>query len=129
MKKYLIAGGRDFNDKARLYRECERVIGKNAENVMIVTGGQKTYNKETKTYYGADYFGEQFANDNGYWLKVFNAKWDDFGKAAGPIRNKEMAVFAEGENLIAFWDGKSKGTGGMIELAKKHNMKIEIISY
>ena len=43
------------------------------------------------------------------------------------IRNKEMAENAEA--LIAFWDGESKGTKAMIEIAKNKNLKVRIINY
>lgn len=31
--------------------------------------------------------------------------------------------------LIAFWDGESKGTGHMINLAKKHGLKVFVVKY
>jgi len=49
------------------------------------------------------------------------------GKAAGFIRNAEMAEYADA--LIAFWDGRSKGTKHMIDLAKKHGLKVKIQFY
>jgi hypothetical protein len=127
LSKYIIAGGRNFDDKPFLYKECNAIIGENAQGVMIITGGQRTWNKVKKCYYGADYFGEQFANDNGYWLKVMNANWNDFGKAAGPIRNKEMGTI--GDELIAFWDGQSRGTANMIDIMKRLFKPVHIIMY
>ena len=35
----------------------------------------------------------------------------------------------EADALIAFWDGKSKGTGHMISIAAKTNIKMRIIRY
>ena len=43
--------------------------------------------------------------------------WDKYGKSAGYIRNTEMAE--AGDILVAFWDGKSKGTEHMINIMKK----------
>jgi hypothetical protein len=57
-------------------------------------------------------------------VKVFNAAWETHGRAAGPIRNKEMAMQADA--LIALWDGKSAGTGGMIKLARQFGLKVFI---
>ena len=31
--------------------------------------------------------------------------------------------------LIAFWDGKSKGTGHMIDLAKKYELKVKVVIF
>lgn len=46
-------------------------------------------------------------------IKVFKADWLQYGKAAGPIRNRRMAEYADA--LVAIWDGKSTGTKNMIE--------------
>lgn len=89
----------------------------NKSNIEIVSGTAK----------GADSLGEKFANNMGYKIKTFPPAWEEFGKAAGYIRNKEMAEYADA--LIVFWDGESKGTKHMIDLATKKNLKIKIIRY
>lgn len=38
-----------------------------------------------------------------------------------------MAKF--GDAVLAFWDGKSKGTAHMIDLAKKHNKPLQVVMY
>ena len=48
-------------------------------------------------------------------------------RSAGPIRNKQMAEYAD--TLFAFWDGKSRGTKNMIDLAKKKNLHVIIVGY
>ncbi len=57
----------------------------------------------------------------------FPADWEKFGKKAGYIRNEEMAKYSD--SCIVFWDGKSKGTKHMIELAKKYNLNLKIVKY
>ena len=42
---------------------------------------------------------------------------DVHGKKAGYLRNVDMAEYADA--LVAFWDGKSKGTGHMIDIVLK----------
>ena len=76
---------------------------------------------------GADKLGEKFAKENGYPIKQFPADWDKNGKGAGYIRNAQMAEYADA--LIVFWDGKSKGTKHMIDLAKRANLKLKISYY
>lgn len=49
-----------------------------------------------------------------------------FGKRGGPMRNKAMVKMAD--SVVAFWDGKSKGTEGVIEYARKLGKPVEIIS-
>lgn len=80
----------------------------------IVSGGAK----------GADQAGEKWAKEKGLDIKLFPADWEQFGKRAGPMRNKQMAENAEG--LIAVWDGKSRGTASMIELARGAGLRIFI---
>lgn len=56
----------------------------------------------------------------------YKADWDTHHKAAGPIRNKAMIDDADG--LIAFWDGKSKGTKNCIKCATDKGIPVLIIS-
>jgi hypothetical protein len=41
----------------------------------------------------------------------FPANWEEHGKAAGPIRNKQIAEYADA--LLLIWDGESKGSASM----------------
>ena len=61
---------------------------------------------------GVDTLAEQFASDHGLAMKVFPADWDKHGKAAGPIRNKQVVDYSD--MMLAIWDGKSKGTRNAI---------------
>lgn len=85
---------------------------------------------------GADTLGERFAKENGYPIKYFPADWNKYGKAAGVIRNEEMAKYAaeyEDEDdegiLVAFWDGKSRGTKNMIDNAEKYGLAQYIVEF
>lgn len=114
--KVIIAGGRDFNDLRRLNIVCDFTLKKYTD-IEVVSGGAK----------GADALGEKYAREKEYPVIKFPANWKKNGKAAGPIRNKKMAEYADA--LIAFWDGKSKGTKNMIYLAREHKLKIRVIYY
>jgi len=89
----------------------------NQSNIEIVCGKAK----------GADSLGEKYAIENNIPIKYFPPDWLRFNKSAGFIRNEEMAKYSDG--LIAFWDGKSKGTKHMITIAKKYNLNIKIVNY
>lgn len=65
---------------------------------------------------GADQHGEQIARNNGWPLLRMPANWNAHGRRAGYLRNVDMADAAEA--LIAVWDGESKGTKHMIDIAK-----------
>jgi hypothetical protein len=61
---------------------------------------------------GADSLGEYYALQNNIPVKKFPAPWDQYGKAAGAIRNHKMAEYADAAVII--WDGVSKGSKHMI---------------
>lgn len=114
--KVIIAGGRDFDDYQSLRNYCQKIL-RNQEEVEIVSG----------TARGADTLGEKFAKESKYPIKRLPADWDKYGKSAGYKRNAEMAEYADG--LIAFWDGKSKGTKHMIDLAERAGIGVRVFSY
>lgn len=114
--KVIIAGGRDFRDAGLLRIECDRILD-GITDIEIVSG----------TASGADILGELYAKFKSFNIKRFPANWDLYGKGAGFIRNSEMADYAD--MLIAFWDGKSKGTKNMISVAERKGLTVHIIKY
>jgi len=116
-KKIIIAGGRDFYDYTKLCEVCDTLFKGRINKIRIVSG----------TAHGADKLGERYAKEHGYTIARFPADWNTHGNSAGYIRNAAMAEYADA--LVAFWDGKSKGTKHMIDLAKKATLKIRIIYY
>ena len=66
---------------------------------------------------GIDRSGEIWAAWQDVKVSRFPADWQSFGRSAGPKRNRQMAAYADA--LIAFWDGKSKGTLNMINEMRK----------
>lgn len=57
-------------------------------------------------------------------VTAFPADWNKHGKSAGPIRNEEMAEYADA--LIAVWDGQSRGTRNMINTALDENLHVYV---
>ena len=117
MMHVIIAGCRDFNDYAVVERETMDFIGKfiGKIEIEIISGGAK----------GADALGERFAKEHGLPLKIVPADWETDGRSAGPHRNEQMARMAG--SLIAFWDGRSKGTKNMIDTARKFGLRVKIV--
>lgn len=78
---------------------------------------------------GPDTVGAQWAVDQEppIPVKEFPANWNTHGKKAGYLRNKEMADYADA--LLAIWDGKSKGTKHMIDLASKAGLDVWVYKY
>lgn len=60
---------------------------------------------------GVDEQGHFWARQRGLSVKEFFPKWGEHGSAAGPIRNMEMAKYADA--LILVWDGESRGSRSM----------------
>jgi cysteine synthase len=119
LTKVIIAGSRHFSNYDLLKFKCNRILrGLSTDEVQIVSGGAK----------GADKLGEQYAKEHGFDCVKFPANWDKHGKAAGPIRNKQMAEYSD--CLIAFWNGStSGGTSNMIKTANKLGLEVRIIKY
>lgn len=117
--KLIVAGGRDFADYLRL----EKMLVQLAETtykdhaISIVSGMAR----------GADALAVHFAREYNVMLYAFPADWDTHDKAAGFIRNGEMAQFSDG--LLAFWDGKSRGTRHMINLMKRIGKPVHVEQY
>lgn len=119
--RVIIAGGREFKGdvaKTILEQKCNHTLqNKDFNRMEIVHGAAR----------GADTLGADYGKDNLMLVTDFPANWDTYPKAAGPIRNTEMANYADA--LIAFWDGESKGTKHMIETAKKKGLLVRVIRY
>lgn len=112
--KTIIAGGRDFTD-IEFFDKC---IGTYNEPISAVICGMAK---------GADTLGLNYAIQHDIPVGEFPADWARYGRGAGPIRNKQMADNADA--LIAFWDGRSRGTWNMIQLAQKFNLEVTIYNY
>lgn len=133
--KLIVAGGRDFNDYEKASEEIRRLASHELKDfaVSIVCG----------MAYGADAQGLRFAKENDVTRYEFPADWDNldvpnavikytsrgkpYNAAAGNIRNKAMGDFADG--LLAFWDGKSRGTQDMINYMRSLGKSVRVINY
>ena len=113
--KIIVAGGRDFDNYKFL---CERLdfLFQNI-HPTIICGEAK----------GADSLGKRYAQEKGLETMSFPAQWDKYGKSAGYRRNEEMGAVADA--LVAFWDGKSKGTKHMIDYMLKLGKKVKVVRY
>lgn len=122
----IIAGGRDF-DNYELMVEHARYFMRHLDDVKIISGGNKVWNVDKAKYTGADFLAARLAKDKNIPFQEFPANWKQYGKKAGFLRNTAMAE--AGTHLLAFWDGKSRGTKMMIEIARSKNIPTEVVSY
>lgn len=64
------------------------------------------------------------------YYEGYSADWDQYGKAAGPIRNKQMLVEGKPDCVVAFIDKPlkdSKGTLNMVTQAMDAGLPVTII--
>lgn len=115
--KVIIAGSREFSDYQFLKEKLDYLLKDVKNHIEVVSG----------TAEGADQLGERYAKERNYALQQFPADWYGKGKSAGYLRNKQMAGYANA--LVAFWDGESKGTGHMIDLAKSAGLNVKIVYF
>ena len=109
----IVAGSRGFEDY-RLFAEIMRErIGMYEGTVIFVSGKAKT---------GGDAMIIDFCKEEGYPWTEYPADWDQHGKSAGYIRNHEMSLVAT--DAIVFWDGHSKGTKHMIDIAYEKKLHV-----
>ena len=85
--------------------ELEKYIP--AEACEIVSGGAK----------GVDKLAEDYAKAHGIPFTVFLPEYNRFGRGAPLKRNEQIVDYAD--TVIAFWDGKSRGTKYTIEYCRK----------
>lgn len=115
--RVIIAGGRDFDDYQLLKATMDKLLCNITDEITVVCGQAK----------GADTLGEQYAMEKGYAIDYYPAQWKLYGKRAGYLRNEQMAQNADA--LAAFWNGESRGTKHMIELAKRYGLKVRVKRY
>ena len=115
--RLIVAGTRTFRDYILLRDKLDLFLSHSKDRITIFSGNAP----------GADALGEQYAKQNNYNLKIFKANWKTLGKRAGFVRNEEMAK--EATHCVVFWDGKSKGSEHMINLAKQYQLHLRIIRY
>lgn len=82
--RVIIAGGRDYTptqiEKAQVIRALWQ-----SKCTEIVSGGAT----------GVDAWAEKLASELDLPSTVFKADWKTYGRAAGPLRNKDMACYAD----------------------------------
>lgn len=110
----VICGSREFTN----YQEfCFRLAGAHEidRQDTIISGGAK----------GVDELAERYAHEHGNEFLKVEADWKKHKRAAGMIRNVEMA--ANADIVIAFWNRESKGTKHMIEHCQKQEIEHVIL--
>jgi hypothetical protein len=113
----IVCGSRRWQDRERIAnRLYDLSLESDNLGCTIVHGNAK----------GADRIAAQEAPKLGLLVEAHPAAWEHHGKAAGPIRNQEMAALGA-DLCIAFWDGESDGTHHMMNAAQKAGIPVQVI--
>lgn len=114
----IVAGSRSIEEDITV---CTAIGSSGFDITCLVSGGAV----------GVDRLGEKWAKDHYVPTKRFPANWEKYGKRAGYVRNVEMAdyIIAHADEyggcaVIAVWDGSSKGTEMMVNIAKEKGVKL-----
>lgn len=106
--KTIIAGSRTISDMASV----NEAIKKSGFEITSIISGMAA---------GVDTLAVRYAMQHGIELIKMPADWS-IGKSAGYRRNEQMADIADA--LIAVWDGTSRGTMHMINIARARQLKV-----
>lgn len=119
--RVLVCGGREWGNKAVIAREIDRLEAITRSGVTRVIHGDAR---------GADTLATRVAEERGIPVDAYPAKWDKYGKAAGPVRNGTMLEEGEPQLVLAFHHNlfRSKGTKNMVLKAMNAGVPVRLIS-
>ena len=106
-RRVLVCGGRDFTEWVKVWFQLKDL----PRDTVIVHGGAR----------GADSLAEKEASGLGLTTEVYEADWENDGRAAGPIRNQRM--LDTGIDLVIAFAG-GNGTADMVRRARKAGVEV-----
>ncbi len=109
--KVAIVGSRNYPELDKV-REYVRSLPNGS---TVVSGGAK----------GVDKTAEDAAKECGLGVISLKPDWKKYGRGAGIVRNKQIVETAD--EVVAFWDGKSRGTMNTVDTAKKLDKPVKVI--
>lgn len=115
-RNVIVAGSRTFDNY--------RLLSKTLDELFCARPPDAILCGEAK---GADSLGKRYAKSRHIHVLSFPANWYRYGRRAGYIRNAAMLEHAD--CLVAFWDGESKGTKHMIDIARKAGIEVHVVRF
>ncbi|QIG68190.1 putative GTP-binding protein [Rhizobium phage RHph_Y68] len=112
--RVIVTGGRDFNDAKFVLTVLREYLSQfYGERTVVMASGCAR---------NVDTFAEHFAYSTGIDFVPFPAKWEEYGPAAGPIRNEEMLREFKPHVVLAFPGGT--GTAHMKEISRRAGVPV-----
>ena len=106
--KIAIIGSRNLH-----INELDKFIPKNVQT--IVSGGAE----------GIDTCARDYARKKGLKMIEYFPDYKKYGRSAPLKRN--ISIIEEADKVLAFWDGKSRGTKFVIDKCKEMNKSVNVI--
>ena len=120
MVSLAIVGSRNLFDNDFLKDQIKKALKKwklDLSDIECIVSGNAT---------GVDSMAEDFAIENEILFKKFEAQWDYYGKAAGPIRNR--AIMECVTHVLALPSSiYSPGTKSAIKMARKYKREVIVV--
>jgi hypothetical protein len=118
VQRLLVAGSRTFDDYEMMRSNLDAWIAEWGLKKPVIVSG---------TARGADKLGERYAAERSLEIASFPAPWNTLGRAAGPLRNTQMAWYST--HAAVFWDGSSSGSKHMFKTAKESRLRTKMITF
>jgi hypothetical protein len=112
--KLAIVGSRTVSDLQLVYDEADEIHAVTPVTELISGGAQ-----------GADSLGESWAKSRGIPIRHLIPDWKKHGRGAGIMRNTD--IVKQADQVIAFWDGTSRGTQDTMRKAKKASKLVKVV--
>ena len=117
--RVLVCGGRDYADRQQLFEVLDEELSAATvagNSFILIHGGAR----------GADSLSGSWAAERQVSdVRVYEADWNTYGRAAGAIRNRLMLTDGQPHVIVAFKGGK--GTANMIQQGKKAGVPVKEI--
>ncbi len=114
--KVLVCGDRDYDSPKWLWAQMDKLHADYGFDTLIHGCAR-----------GADTMAGEWAEEIEIGVQKFPAQWSKFGRAAGPIRNRQM-LDEKPSLVVAFHDNlkESKGTKDCVEEARRRGIKVVV---
>lgn len=112
--RLLVCGGRNLTND--YWEQIEITLGELQPFKLLIEGGAN----------GADRLARDWAVSRGIHVATVEALWENYGKAAGPIRNEAMLLLKP-DLVIAFPGGA--GTANMVKQAEAAGIEVRRIGW
>ncbi|WP_395666370.1 DUF2493 domain-containing protein [Methylocella sp.] len=109
--RVLVCGGRTFKDAERLRRELDSLHAALGFATLIEGGAD-----------GADRLSREWAAGAGVRVEEYAPDWFAHGRAAGPVRNRQMLDEGRPDLVVAFPGGR--GTANMTLQARQAGVRV-----